>query len=35
MPDTPRADVNGGCELCDMGAGNYAEGLGNLGAFNC
>lgn len=35
VPDTPRAEVNGGCELPDMGAGHCTAGLCNLGAFNC
>lgn len=35
VPGTLRAEVTGGCELCDMGAGNYTEGLCNLGALNC
>ena len=32
VPDTSRAEANGGCELPDTGAGNYTEGLGNSGA---
>lgn len=35
VPDTSRAEVTGGCVLCDLDAGNYTEGLCNLGAFNC